>query len=108
MVDRMLHHICDYALKLSYRDLPPEVTAVQLAATQQRPELAFCLGRGFAHLPGESDQASAVVAFAGHGRDLGKEASRLSKQTPSPALPRSTGGGSRGRDALSRASVFAV
>jgi 2-methylcitrate dehydratase len=27
MVDRILHHICDYALKLSYRDLPPEVTA---------------------------------------------------------------------------------
>src|SRR5688500_2376917 len=26
MTDRILNHLCDYALKLSYRDLPPEVT----------------------------------------------------------------------------------
>jgi len=26
MLDRILHHLCDYALTLSYRDLPPEVT----------------------------------------------------------------------------------
>jgi hypothetical protein len=25
MADRILTHLCDYALKLSYRDLPPEV-----------------------------------------------------------------------------------
>ena len=26
MPDRLLNHLCDYALKLSYRDLPQEVT----------------------------------------------------------------------------------
>jgi 2-methylcitrate dehydratase PrpD len=25
MADRILNHLCDYTLKLSYRDLPPEV-----------------------------------------------------------------------------------
>jgi hypothetical protein len=25
MADRILNHLCDYALKLSYRDLPKEV-----------------------------------------------------------------------------------
>jgi len=25
MTDRILNHVCDYALKLSYRDLPEEV-----------------------------------------------------------------------------------
>jgi len=25
MTDRILNHLCDYALKLSYRDLPEEV-----------------------------------------------------------------------------------
>ena len=35
MADRILNHLYDYALKLSYRDLPKEVVA---------PDQAHCLG----------------------------------------------------------------
>ena len=35
MPDRILNHLCDYALKLSYRDLPQEVI---------QPDQAHCHG----------------------------------------------------------------
>ena len=73
--------------------LAAEVMAGELAAAEEGPEFSFCFGWGFAHLAGEGDQAWAVVALAGHGVDLGGEASLLSKRTPSLALPRGTGGG---------------
>ena len=76
-------------------NLPAEMMTVKSATPQQGPESSFGFGGGFAHLPREGDQASAVVALSGHRNDILAMRHPACQNSPSPTLPRSTGGGGR-------------